>query len=607
MAPTRLPGAKPAAPHAPEPPRAAWVMDATQVELLRDAPALSVALGFVHAIAIALPFVGLVPGATLAAWLLVFAAVRLGRATMSRRLRSFESDAAGLQRSSSWILVVSGLHSLVWGLGSWWLVAPANVLAETVLHVVLAAVLCGNVRHLSNGYPVLVVYTLGVAVPLVLRDLWIGGQHVALAALFTLLAVLTLFEGHRQARVLADARQQRRENALLIAALKCEVDARTAAQALAEHAHEAKARFLAAASHDLRQPLNAIGLLVQALPAQASQSQTAKVAAQAFSCVQQMGEIVDHLLELSQLQAGTVVPEKTVFDVAALLRNVAAMHQPAADRQGLNLHVHAESLWVHSDPRLLQRVLVNLVSNALRYTERGEVRLSACQRGDGVEVCVVDTGIGMNAHALEHVFEPFYQVANPARDARMGHGLGLAIVKGLSDLLHLALQVDSSPGRGSSFTLQLDGSAAASDVAHGAVAGSADALLSRPADRLTGRRVLVIEDHLPSNEALTLLLRAWGCEVWQAASAREALAQAGAGRMPEFIVADLCLPDGDDGCLATLQLRERAGEHLPAVLVTGEPGEPRAVQARQAGFVVLAKPIKPVQLRAFMNDAFALR
>ena len=124
-----------------------------------------------HAIALLLPFVGLVPGVTLAAWLFVFAAVRAGRAFMAKRLRRLDADAAGVRRSSRWILAVAALHSLVWGLGSWVLVAPSDLLAETVLHAVLAAVLCNNVRHLSNGYPVLVVYTLGIGVPVVLRDM----------------------------------------------------------------------------------------------------------------------------------------------------------------------------------------------------------------------------------------------------------------------------------------------------------------------------------------------------------------------------------------------------------------------------------------------------
>ncbi len=592
----------PAAPPTLDRPAPLWVLDATQIELLRGAPPLSVALGFVHALALVLPFVGLVPGATLAAWLLLFAAVRLGRALMAGRLRRADDDAAWRRRVSLWILAAGAAQSLVWGLGSWLMVAPTNLLAEVVLHVVLAAVLCGNVKHLSNGYPLLFVYTLGVGVPLVLRDAWIGEQHLALAALFTLLVALTLFDGHRQARVYADARQQRRENASLLSALKHEVDVRTDAQALAEHAHETKARFLAAASHDLRQPLNAIGLLVQALPSQPGAKQTARVAAQAFQCVQQMGEIVDHLLELSQLEAGTVVPERTVFDIAPLLRDVAAMHQPIADRKRLALRVEADSLHVYSDARLLQRVLVNLVSNALRYTEQGEVRLTARRVDDTVEVAILDTGIGMNAHALENVFDAFYQVANPARDARMGHGLGLAIVKGLSALLHLALRVDSAPGNGSCFTLRLS---LAPVVAPGTEPAATRAVEAQ-ADRLQGRRVLVIEDHQPSSDAMALLLRGWGCEVWQAVSAREALAQAGVGRVPEFVVADLCLPDGDDGCRATLQLRERAGGHLPAVMVTGDPGQPAAQSAREAGFVVLAKPVRPVQLRAFMNEAFAV-
>ena len=505
-----------------------------------------------------------------------------------------------------WILGAVTLQSLIWGLGSWVLVAPSNLLAESSLHMVLAVVMYGNVRHLSNSYPVLVVYTLGVGVPLVLRDLWIGDHHLFLAALSALLVALTLFSGRVQASVFADARRRRVENTSLIAALKHEVGARGDAQALAEHAHATKARFLAAASHDLRQPLNAIGLLMQALPAQRSAAATAKVAAQAFSCVQQMGEIVDHLLELSQLEAGTVVPERTCFDIASLLADVAAMHQPVAQRQGLSLIVQADSVRVHTDHRLLQRVLVNLVSNALRYTAQGEVRLSAHQVGDAVEVRVLDTGIGMNAHALENVFEAFYQVANPARDARMGHGLGLAIVKGLSDLLHLALQVESSPGKGTCFRLQLGLAPAATAATDGETQATAQATPAQ-ADRLKGLRVLVIEDHLLSSTALALLLRGWGCEVWQAVSTREALAQAGAGRMPEFVVADLCLADGDDGCDATLQLRERAGGHLPAILVTGDSAQQRAVQARQAGFVVLAKPVRPVQLRSFMNEAFAPR
>ena len=589
-----------------ESPALTWVLDATQVDLLRGASPASTALALVLACAVVLPFVGLVPGQVLVAWLLSFAAVRLGRASVANHLAKLVASAQGLRRASLWILCAVMLQSLVWGLGSWVLVAPSNLLAESSLHMVLAVVLYGNVRHLSNSYPALVVYTLGVGVPWVLRDLWIGDEHLFLAALSVLLMVLTLFSGRVQASVFADARQRRLENTSLIAALKHEVGARGDAQALAEHAHAAKARFLAAASHDLRQPLNAIGLLMQALPAQPSAGETARVAAQAFSCVQQMGEIVDHLLELSQLEAGTVVPERTCFDIASLLADVGAMHQPVAHNQGLALIVQADSVRVHTDARLLQRVLVNLVSNALRYTAQGEVRLSALQVGDAVEVRVVDTGIGMNAHALENVFEAFYQVANPARDARMGHGLGLAIVKGLSDLLHLALQVESLPGKGTCFTLQL-GLAPAATVAASEVDAAAARACAPQADRLHGRRVLVIEDHLPSSDALALLLRGWGCEVWQAVSLREALAQASAGRMPEFVVADLSLAEGDDGCEATLQLRERAGGHLPAVLVTGDPGQQRAVLARQAGFVVLAKPVRPVQLRSFMNEAFAPR
>ena len=582
-----------------------WPLAHEQLDAMVRATSVTVLLGSLYALLATLPFVGLVPNSVIVGWALLFVAVRGARAVAAQRWQATAGAAQDLRAWSWWMVCSAAMQGAIWGFGSWWLVAPEHTVAEAALHLGLSIVALSNVQTLARTYPVLVVYTLAVAVPLVLRDLWIGGLHVMLAAMAALVGGYALFSGLQHARAHAQAQRQRQQNAELIAALQHEVQARTAAQARAEQAHAEKAHVLAAAGHDLRQPLNAIGLLAQALPHEPSAQQVAVAAGRIYSCVEQMGTIVDGLLELSHLEAGTVQPVLALVEVAALLADVAAQHADTARGKGLQVHVHVHvqaqagaELQVHTDARLLRRVLDNLVSNAVRYTETGGVQLHAVRDGAAVRVEVVDTGVGMAPQELARVFEPFYQTGNPGRDHRQGHGLGLAIVQRLGQLLQLELQVQSAPGHGTRFALRLP---AASALARPVPGGAAD----EAADVMQGRRVLVVEDDPASAEGLALLLAGWGCQVRCASGAAEALAQVQPGWHPEFVVADLRLAGGDDGCQTTLALCEAVGGKLPAVMVTGELGHERAEAARKAGFTVLGKPLRLAPLRAFMNQAFA--
>lgn len=569
------------------------------------------ALGLLYALLVALPFIGHVPNLVLLLWALATVGVRVMRLWVGRRWSAQVQGARQLLAWSRWLMATATLQALVWGMGSWWLVAPEEPVAEAALHLGLAIVVLSNVQHKALPYPVLQLYTLGVTVPLVLRNLWLGDMHLLLAAISALFAAYALFSCHREALVAHDAMLQKARNAELIAQLKHEVQARTQAQLRAERAHADKAEFLAAAGHDLRQPLNAIGLLAQALPREPTAGEVSLAAGRIYDCVQQMGDIVHGLLDLSRLDAGTVVPVATRFDAAPLLAELGAQYADAARAKGLRLEVQVQTpaggLPVHTDAGLLRRVLANLVANAVRYTPRGEVRLLARRDGDVVELCVADTGVGIAADELEQVFKPFYQAQNPGRDHRQGHGLGLAIVQRLTRLLNIELALLSTPGQGTRAELRLPLADAALPPVGADVGPDATPTPGSPHDVLQGRRVLVLEDDPASAQALALLLSGWGCEVRCASTTGGALAQVRSGWQPELVVADLRLAGGDDGYKSTLAVRQAMGISVPAVMMTGEGGQPLALQARQAGFTVLNKPLRAVQLRAVMNESFAAR
>jgi CheY-like chemotaxis protein/anti-sigma regulatory factor (Ser/Thr protein kinase) len=255
-------------------------------------------------------------------------------------------------------------------------------------------------------------------------------------------------------------------------------------------------------------------------------------------------------------------------------------------------------LAVVSDRALVARVLHNLVANAVRYTAAGRVGLHLRPAADGaVQLVVEDSGIGIDADELPRIFEEFYQVGNPARDRGQGLGLGLATVKRLSDLLALDLQVRSERGRGSSFSIRL--------IRSEETAPAASHTPDDANDALAGRQVLVLEDDPPSREALVHLLEAWHCRVRASPGALEALAWVQAGYRPDVVLADLRLAEGGNGCEIASMLKLRLGLALPVLLVSGDVVGEGVCQDEGDHHPVLRKPVNPMQLRAFMNAAFA--
>lgn len=569
--------------------------------LYRGAP-LSALVGVVEAFFLSVLFWREVPASAIALWLAAFAAVRGLRIALGMAYRR-RATAPGT-RPAFWArgVVASALaQALAWGIGSWVLLAPANLVAEMALHIGLAAVVLGSVAQLAHHLPALAAYAAGVFGPLAARDLLVAQPlHYVLALASVLMALYVWHAGRAQARTIARAAAQQRERQELIAALQRENEATRLARQEAEAAHASKAQFLAAVGHDLRQPLNAMQLLAYTLQQPTSRNRVEHLSASLMECASSMGAMVEGLLELSRLDARSITPRPTRFALQALLDELAGTFAVQAQAKGLVFSAQPSSAWVVGDRALLARVLSNLVSNAIRYTPAGFVRLQARTQGTAVEVSVEDSGVGIAAAELPRIFDEHYQIDHPGRDRSQGLGLGLATARRLCALLGLDLGVQSHPGQGSRFTLCLPLAADAPEPAGSTfiTTGTEDA--AREPQAL--RRVLVLEDDAGSRTALTEVLQGWGCEVRAAASLHEALRQEPGPQRPDALVVDWNLPHGVDGLMAVAALRSAIGHAVPALLVTAEATPELQARAAAAGLPLLPKPIAPMKLRAFLQS-----
>jgi signal transduction histidine kinase/CheY-like chemotaxis protein len=358
----------------------------------------------------------------------------------------------------------------------------------------------------------------------------------------------------------------------------------------AETANRAKSRFLAAASHDLRQPLHALGLFAGALPEHTVDAEGAQLAQRIKTTVVSLDALLSALLDISKLDAGVITAEVRDMRLDDLFARLANDFVPEALERDLRLAIVPTRIVVRSDPALLERIVRNLVANALRYTERGGVVVGARHRGDRVAIEVWDSGTGIDAAEREHIFEEFYQIGNPERDRSRGLGLGLAIVRRLADLLGHEVELSSRVGRGSMFRILV-------------TVGNADALPGTVPDRqiaagsMAGRSVVVIDDEASVREATRDLLTSWGCSVIVAGDPGGALALLD-GAMPGALLVDYRLRNGQDGMTAIDSLREALGPNVPAMLVSGESSPAELARIKASGVLLLHKPVQPAKLRA---------
>lgn len=366
----------------------------------------------------------------------------------------------------------------------------------------------------------------------------------------------------------------------------------------AEQATNARTRFFAAASHDLRQPLHAISLYLPLLLKRMEKSENREMLGAIQNSCNAMRSLLDSLLDISRLDAGVIEPEISAVPLLGVFDQLGMEFAPQAAAKGLELSVVPADYWVRSDAALLQRILRNLLTNAIRYTAKGKILLGARRAGSSVRIEVWDTGIGIDHDTLDHIFEEFYQADNPERDRSRGLGLGLAIIKRLATLLGHNLGVRSWPGRGSVFeiTLPLTEEPSAADY-H-------ERHASQPAGTLQGRLALLIDDDPIILEGTEAMLEDWGCRVITAASISDAVETVrGTGIIPDVIMADLRLRGAETGLDAVAALNKILARPVPAIIVTGDTDPNRIKQASASGLAILHKPVEPEDLQSAILEA----
>jgi signal transduction histidine kinase/CheY-like chemotaxis protein len=361
-----------------------------------------------------------------------------------------------------------------------------------------------------------------------------------------------------------------------------------------EAANLAKSRFLAAASHDLRQPLHALNLFVAQLRGETDPVEKGRVVTRIDAAVVAMNELFNALLDISKLDAGVLAPSISEFPVDHLLKRIEMTFMAAAREKGLRLRVVSNDAWVRSDFILLERILLNLVSNAVRYTIQGGVVVGCRRHAGRLRIEVWDSGIGIPKDQRRNIFGEFYQLAATELDRRGGLGLGLAIVDRLCRLLNHPIEVTSQLGRGSRFAIS---------VPLGSPLRSAEHPPQAAVDQATGKFVVVIDDDALVLDGMRGVLKSWGCSVVTASSESDALAALTEHeRPPDLIISDYRLGDGKTGFELIERLRGTFGASIPAFLISGDTAPERLHEASASGYYLLHKPVLPITLRAVISQ-----
>jgi len=492
----------------------------------------------------------------------------------SRRARTFRS---------LWLTLLT-LSALVWGLGPPFFIAKDFATGGLLTGIWLAAAGL-SAPLVAAARPAIYLWLLPAVAPLLFAlALYGSGEALVLAVLGSVFLLVLLRLVLEQNDALAAGLAARFQNEDLVEQLRTQVE-------VAARANQEKTRFLASAVHDLRQPLHALGLFCAALDQRLHDIPERPLIKNMMASIEALETSFGAMLDISRLDAGVVRAAPQSFPVRDVFRRLYQQFGGDAEAHDISLRFRAARRLVLSDPQLLERVLANLLQNALRYTRQGGVLVAARRHVAGVALEVWDTGVGIPAEKLELIFEEFYQIDNPERDRSRGLGMGLAIVRRLCNLLGHPLEVRSRPGRGTMFRVVVPAGGAA-DPTRPTL--EADTLPPRTDVRVT---ILLIDDERAIREATRELLRPLQVDVLVAATIAEATELARQAAAPiDMILSDWRLRGTETGVEAVRAVRRICGEATPAVLITGDTSADVLTLAHENGLIILHKPLQPREL-----------
>ena len=490
---------------------------------------------------------------------------------------------------------------LIWGSAGFLMFVPASVPHQAFLSLVLYGIAMVSMSSLSAYAPAFYTLIPLTLLPFVARMLVEPGAiHFYIAAPGVIVLLVALGLGRNVNRLIAETLTKRFENLELIEELSQQTAIAEIARVQAEAANRSKTQFFAAASHDLRQPLHAMSLFVAALNEKVRDPEAASLLNNINASISALESFFDELLDISKIDAGVTRAELVHFPVAALFDRIRVNFEQDARNKGLGFSVLRTQRYAHSDPILLERILSNLVSNAVRYTNTGGVSVGCRRRGNLLRFEVRDSGVGIAADKIEKVYEEFYQIGNPERSRTKGMGLGLSIVRRLCALLGCEMTLVSEPGHGSLFWFEVP--------LGKETVRAPDARVTRAPADLTGRFIVVVDDEPAIVEGMTMLLRGWGARVLAARSGDDLVAEVTrAGALPDLIMADYQLADGVTGVDLIKRLRDALDPEIPAIVITGTTVPERIEEMRLDGCELLIKPVGAERLRAVIDSALSRR
>ncbi|MGC4093012.1 MAG: hybrid sensor histidine kinase/response regulator [Polyangiaceae bacterium] len=501
--------------------------------------------------------------------------------------RRYRQERPGAAESLVWVRRAK-LHALVHG-SCWGLYSVAAFPHSSSYQGLVVAFMYGLVAGATvvDGpyFAIFARFALPTLLPVVVRCFFeANAASLAIGCAGLVGLAQSSFAAFNASRVTVAAIRARLENAELLLLLRQQKE-------IAEAANQEKSRFLAAASHDLRQPVHALGLFTAAARRARSDDERREIVGHIESSVASLSALFDSLLEVSRIDSGSLPARIERVPLRPLFALLEAEYRDEAAHKGLRFRARTPAVTLRTDPVLLERMLRNLLSNALRYTERGGVLLACRRRGGAARVEVWDSGVGIAPEHRARVFAEFYQVDNPQRDRRRGVGLGLSIVARLSGLLEHPLGVASRVGHGSCFSLTIP-------LWQKTVAGSTSATPEPHDSALLGVVVAVIDDEPEILSALGLLLKQYGCVAVLAASGDLALAELQRRELgPDLVLSDFRLGGREDGLGLIRRFRSEYGPTLPAAIVSGDVPPERLREIEASGVTLLKKPVSDERLR----------
>jgi signal transduction histidine kinase/CheY-like chemotaxis protein len=488
-----------------------------------------------------------------------------------RVARAFRNSGTEVERVKLWAARWTGLAAmagLLWGAAGVLFFAPKVPLQQLVLVAVILGVAFGSLTLYASHRPALFAFLPLALLPLIGRML-LEQDPAYYTAAIVVLAVFgfTTFFGRNFGEAMFESVKNNYENEVLVAQLVNEKRVAEDARRDAENATRSKTQFFAAASHDLRQPLQAIGIYVSLLRKRA-QGPIEPLVANLSSAVESLSKLVEELLEISRLDSGAIQPRVQQVLLDEMFRSLEQEFMPQAAAKGLSLRVRRSGLAIDSDQLLLLRVLRNLLANAIKYTKRGGVLLASRKRGAQVSIGVWDTGAGIHKQELDRVFEEFYRGASSRGQEKGGFGLGLSIVKRICGVLGHALVVTTRPGTGTVFRVEVPLSASPRRPER-----SSAHVLESVIHEIPGKTLVVLEDNEEILNSLTKLLASWGADIISATSFNASLMKRlGVRRSVDLIIADQNLGNSISGVEASFRIRELVGRPVPVVMLTAVQG-----------------------------------